>query len=212
MLTCGHICKDSAPKAEARFSWELTLSTPSTRTKVGFSKMPVPQRLLEWCWLCCPSWTVLSKATGLQTSACQPWEGEGLAQRARCVTPAQLQPLRARHPHTMLSHRRCSRYNLYKTLSSWLKRAPTKLNEVKSYHLYTPQKTHSIITVKSKPVSQAAGTVTSAPHHAALKELHSAKTEMDFITQQGENTSWDNSSSSASSTPAFSTIINNRSC
>lgn len=53
-------------------------------------------------------------------------------------------------------------------------RAPAKLNEVKSYHLYTPQKRYSIIIVTRKPISQAAGKITSAPHHAALKVLCSA--------------------------------------
>jgi len=53
-------------------------------------------------------------------------------------------------------------------------RAPTKLNEVTPYHLYTPQKINSIIIVRRKPVSQAAGKTTSAPSHAALKALRSA--------------------------------------
>lgn len=208
----GTFARTLHPRLRPGFLGSSHSPLPALAQRLDFPKCLFPSACWSDAGCAVLAGTVLSEATGLRTSACQLWEGGGLAQRARCVTPAQLQPLRARHPHAMLSHTRCSRHNLYKTLSSWLKRAPTKLNEVKSYHLCTPQKTHSIITVKSKPVSQAAGTVTSAPHHAALKALHSAKAEMDFITQQGENTSWDNSSSSASSTPAFSTIINNRSC
>lgn len=50
-------------------------------------------------------------------------------------------------------------------------RAHTKLNEVKSYHLYIPSKRCSSITVERKPVSQAAGKTTSRCSESASPSL-----------------------------------------
>lgn len=58
--------------------------------------------------------------------------------------------------------------------------APTKLNKIKSYHLYTPQKTFSIIIVKEKTCKPSSRKIISAPCHAALKALCSAYSRNGF--------------------------------
>lgn len=91
-------------------------------------------------------------------------------------------------------------------------RAHTKLNEVKSYHLYIPSKRCSSITVERKPVSQAAGKTTSPPHHAALKVLHPAYRRNGFDNAAREKYIMAQHSQLSILHPTFSTIINNQSC
>lgn len=76
------------------------------------------------------------------------------------------------HPHSYTNPQAAFKAKFFSLAG---KRTPNKLSEVKSYPPYTSQKTHSIITVLSRPMSQSSSQTATAPYHAAL--LHSAETE-----------------------------------
>lgn len=63
VLMCGHICKASTPKAEARFSRELRSPFLALPYRFDFPKRSVPS---VWClWPCCPRSQALGDGTGL---------------------------------------------------------------------------------------------------------------------------------------------------